>query len=34
MLTGRREFNCRELRGLAIVAWGGMIRKVDEDASG
>ena len=31
MLTSRREFNRRELRSLAIVAKGGMIRKVDED---
>lgn len=28
----RREFNRRELRGLAIVAKGGMIRKLCEDA--
>jgi len=29
-LASRREFNRRELKGLAIVAKGGMIRKVDE----
>ena len=31
MLTSKREFNRRELRGLAIVARGGMIRRVDKD---
>lgn len=29
-MTSRREFDRRELRGLAIVAKGGMMRKIDE----